>query len=226
LSFSQRAETVFALSNRYLGVRGTLDEGRPAHAPGTFINGFYESWPVRHPGQAFGLATTGQTIVLAPNATILQLYVDDEPLFLPVAQLPHHLPAVLDRRSGTLDRDLVWSTAAGKHVHLPRQWESLEFTLRVQDRRLRIALTHTEECCRLDEGEPLQVTIRGQFTVITADHPTVLPGAPRTGMAPAAITSRPSSESQRSGPDKAVARPPRHFLRSEDRCSVEAGLET
>lgn len=33
-------ETLFAVGNGYLGMRGTPGEGRPAHAHGTFINGF------------------------------------------------------------------------------------------------------------------------------------------------------------------------------------------
>jgi alpha,alpha-trehalose phosphorylase len=40
------AETMFALSNGYLGIRGTPDEGRPAREPGVFLNGFYELRPI------------------------------------------------------------------------------------------------------------------------------------------------------------------------------------
>ena len=113
--FRDRAETAFSLSNGYLGVRGTYEEGRPALSPGTFVNGFHETWPIRHPEQAFGLATTGQTIVNVPDVTMLKLYVDDEPLFLPVANIREYR-RVLDMRAGTLTRELQWSTASGKHV--------------------------------------------------------------------------------------------------------------
>ena len=58
-----RAETVFALSNGYLGIRGTMEEGRPVVGPGTFVNGFHATWPINHPPEAFGLARTGQTMV-------------------------------------------------------------------------------------------------------------------------------------------------------------------
>ncbi|HET6966447.1 MAG TPA: glycoside hydrolase family 65 protein, partial [Acidimicrobiales bacterium] len=112
-----RAETVFALSNGYLGVRGTFDEGRPAHSMGTFINGFYESWPIQHPEEAFGLTASGQTMVAAPDATVFQLYVDDEPFLLPVANCRDYSRR-LDMQAGTLTRDLVWSTPAGKHVRI------------------------------------------------------------------------------------------------------------
>ena len=122
-----RAETAFALANGYLGVRGTADEGRPALAPGTFVNGFHETWPIVHPEEGYGLAQTGQTMVSVPDATGLKLYVDDEPLFLPVARMQSY-QRVLDLRAGTLTRDLVWSTAAGKHVRIRSvRLVSLEF---------------------------------------------------------------------------------------------------
>src|SRR5688572_11938334 len=83
----ERGETVFALSNGFLGVRGTYEEGRPALEPGTFVNGFHETWPILHAEDAYGLATTGQTMVNVPDATIIKLFVDDEPLYLPTARL-------------------------------------------------------------------------------------------------------------------------------------------
>ena len=82
-----RTETVFALANGYLGLRGGFDEGRPAASPGTFVAGFHEDWQIVYPEEAYGLARVGQTIVNAPDATILKLDVDDEPLFVPVARL-------------------------------------------------------------------------------------------------------------------------------------------
>jgi alpha,alpha-trehalose phosphorylase len=113
--FSHRAETAFALSNGYVGIRGTFEEGRPAHVPGTFINGLHETWPILHMEDAYGLARMGQTIVTVPDASILRLYVDDEPLYVPTARLRGYA-RVLDMRGGTLTRELEWSTAAGKHV--------------------------------------------------------------------------------------------------------------
>jgi alpha,alpha-trehalose phosphorylase len=110
-----RAETAFSLANGYVGIRGTFDEGRPSLSAGTFVNGFHETWPIVHAEEAFGLARTGQTIVNVPDATVIRLYVDDEPLFVPTARLRRY-ERVLDMRAGTLSRELEWSTAAGKHV--------------------------------------------------------------------------------------------------------------
>ena len=72
-------ETLFALSNGYLGIRGTFDEGTPVFQKGTLVNGFHETWPIVYPEPAHGYASTGQTIVNTPDGTLIRLYVDDEP---------------------------------------------------------------------------------------------------------------------------------------------------
>ena len=108
-------ETLFAVGNGYLGMRGNPPEGRDAHAHGTFVNGLHETWPIRHAEAAFGFARTGQTMVNAPDAKVMKLYVDDEPLNVAQADLEHY-ERVLDMREGVLRRTLVWRTPAGKRV--------------------------------------------------------------------------------------------------------------
>ena len=71
-----------------LGIRGTFEEGEPAYRHGTFINGFFETWEIPYGERAFGFATTGQTIVNVPDATVIRLYVDDEPFDLASADPP------------------------------------------------------------------------------------------------------------------------------------------
>ena len=111
------AETIFALSNGYFGLRGTFEEGRPAVQAGAFVNGFHETWPIIHAEEAYGFARTGQTIVNVPDPTVLKLYVDDEPLFLPTARLIDYRRE-LDFRDGVLKRGLTWASPAGKHVRV------------------------------------------------------------------------------------------------------------
>ncbi|HWC28184.1 MAG TPA: hypothetical protein VG474_16460, partial [Solirubrobacteraceae bacterium] len=40
------AESLFAVANGYMGIRGTHDEGLPSHDPGFFLNGLHETWPI------------------------------------------------------------------------------------------------------------------------------------------------------------------------------------
>jgi alpha,alpha-trehalose phosphorylase len=113
--FADRAETVFAIANGYLGIRGMVEDGRPTYSPGTFIAGFHETWPIVHAEEAYGLAQVGQTVVNVPDATVMELFVDDEPLFFGTSRLRDY-SRVLDMRDGVLTRRLTWSTPSGKHV--------------------------------------------------------------------------------------------------------------
>ncbi|HWJ53346.1 MAG TPA: glycoside hydrolase family 65 protein, partial [Propionibacteriaceae bacterium] len=108
-------ESLFAVGNGYLGLRGNVEEGRETHTHGTFINGFHEIWPIRHAEEAFGFARTGQTIVNVPDNKTMKLYVDDEPMLLSVADLESY-DRSLDFRDGVLRRDIVWRTPGGKRV--------------------------------------------------------------------------------------------------------------
>ncbi|WP_420450696.1 glycoside hydrolase family 65 protein [Ilumatobacter sp.] len=110
-------ETLFGVGNGYLGMRANPEEGRDAHSHGTFVNGFHETWEIQHAENAFGFAKVGQTIVNVPDAKLIKLYVDDEPLLLANADLISYERSV-DFRSGTLTRDLVWRTPGGKRVHV------------------------------------------------------------------------------------------------------------
>ena len=93
-----QTETFFSLSNGYFGMRGGFEEGHPSHEHGTFVNGFYESWPIVYGEEAHGFATTGQTIVNLPDPKIIGLYVDDERLYLARANL-EHFERALDMRA-------------------------------------------------------------------------------------------------------------------------------
>ena len=112
-----QTETFFALANGYLGMRGGFEEGSPVHQDGTFVNGFYESWPIDYPEEAFGLAKTGQTMVSVTDSKIIKLYVDDEPFYLPTAMILLFERA-LNMKDGTLDREILWETPSGKHVSI------------------------------------------------------------------------------------------------------------
>jgi alpha,alpha-trehalose phosphorylase len=108
-------ESLFAVGNGYLGLRGNVEEGRETHTHGTFINGFHEIWPIRHAEEAFGFARTGQTIVNVPDNKTMKLYVDDEPMLLSVADLDEY-ERTLDFRDGVLRRNIIWRTPGGKRV--------------------------------------------------------------------------------------------------------------
>jgi alpha,alpha-trehalose phosphorylase len=142
-------ESVFAVANGYLGLRGTFEEGAPAHDPGVLLNGFHETWPIVYPEDAYGLARTGQTIVNAPDGTILRLDVDGEPLNLATARVLRYA-RVLDLRAGVLRREVEWETASGARLVLrtrrlasldDRHLAALDYELEALDGSVSIAVS-------------------------------------------------------------------------------------
>jgi alpha,alpha-trehalose phosphorylase len=58
--------------------------------------------------------------------------------------------------------------------HLPSRFRSLGFSLRFQDRQLRVRVDHAQERFELTEGDPLDVTIRGRTYHLTVGSPVEL----------------------------------------------------
>ncbi len=110
-------ETLFSIANGYIGMRANPAEGREAHSHGTYVNGFHETWEIQHAENAFGFAKVGQTVVNAPDAKLMKLYVDDEPLLLIRADLDEYERSI-DFRSGLFERAVIWRTPSGKRVRV------------------------------------------------------------------------------------------------------------
>ncbi len=112
---SAQMESVFAVANGYLGVRGTPEEGVPAHETGAALNGFYESWPIEYPEDAYGLARIGQTIVQAPDPSVIRLFVDGVQFDLAGPDLLR-FKRTLDMRRGVLTREVELATPRGHRL--------------------------------------------------------------------------------------------------------------
>jgi alpha,alpha-trehalose phosphorylase len=115
--FLAQSETMSALGNGYLGMRGCPEEGGPSGENCTLINGFYESWPIVYPEGAYGFAKTGQAILDVTDTKIIKLFIDDEPFWLPDARLLSY-DRRLNMKCGTLDREILWETPTGKRVSI------------------------------------------------------------------------------------------------------------
>jgi alpha,alpha-trehalose phosphorylase len=113
--FMAQLETMLALGNGYLGMRGCPEEGGPNAENSTLINGFHETRPIVYGEEAYGFAKTGQRILNVVDCKIIKLFVDDEPFWLPTANLLSY-DRRLNMKSGTLDRHILWRTPAGKEV--------------------------------------------------------------------------------------------------------------
>ena len=66
------AETLFALGNGTIGLRGTHEEAflgaQGSSQEGNYLNGFYESETIHYPEAAYGLAKKNQFMLNVPNA--------------------------------------------------------------------------------------------------------------------------------------------------------------
>jgi alpha,alpha-trehalose phosphorylase len=110
-----QTESIFALSNGHIGLRGNLDEGEPAAASGTFLNAFYEIRPLPYAEAAYGNPEDGQTMINVTDGKLIRLLVDDEPLDIRYGRLDRH-ERVLDLREGVLRREAQWTSPAGQAV--------------------------------------------------------------------------------------------------------------
>ncbi|HWX96967.1 MAG TPA: glycoside hydrolase family 65 protein [Solirubrobacteraceae bacterium] len=112
-----QTESVFALANGHIGLRGNLDEGEPYGLPGTYLAGFYEVRPLPYAEPGYGNPEDGQTLINVTNGKIMRLLVEDEPLDIRYGELRSH-ERVLDLRAGVLRRTLDWVSPAGRSVRI------------------------------------------------------------------------------------------------------------
>src|ERR687895_362752 len=112
-----QVESVFALSNGHIGMRGNLDEGEPHAMPGTYLNSFYERRPLPYAEGGYGYPESGQTIINVTNGKLIRLLVEDEPFDLRYGRLHRH-GRVLDMRGGTWARDVEGESPAGRVVQV------------------------------------------------------------------------------------------------------------
>jgi alpha,alpha-trehalose phosphorylase len=112
-----QTESVFALANGHLGLRGNLDEGEPFGLPGTYLAGFYEVRPLPYAEAGYGYPEDGQTVVNVTNGKLIRLLVEDEPFDIRYGQLRSH-ERVLDLRAGVLRRTAEWISPTERSVRV------------------------------------------------------------------------------------------------------------
>ena len=112
-----QSESLFALANGHLGLRGNLEEGDPHGLPGTYLNGLFESRPLPYAEAGYGYPEAGQTVINVTNGKIVRMLVDDEPFDVRYGTLRSH-ERVLDLRAGVLRRKVEWVSPAGQAIRV------------------------------------------------------------------------------------------------------------
>ncbi len=149
-----QSESVFALSNGHIGLRGNLDEGDPHGLPGTYLNSLYEVRPLPYAEAGYGYPDSGQTIINVTNGKIIRLLVDDEPFDVRYGTLHSHVRR-LDLRAGTLTREVEWSSPAGQRVRV-RSERMVSLSQRAV-----VAIKYTVE--PVDCDGPLRVVVQSEL---------------------------------------------------------------
>lgn len=111
------AESIFALSNGHLGLRGNLEEGEPTGCPGTYLNSVFEFRPLPYAEASYGNPESGQTVINVTNGKVIRLLVDDEPFDVRYGELVSH-ERTLDLRAGCLHRSAEWTSPAGQRIRI------------------------------------------------------------------------------------------------------------
>jgi alpha,alpha-trehalose phosphorylase len=112
-----QTESIFALSNGHIGLRGNLDEGEPHATPGTYLNGFFEQLPLPYAERGYGNPDQGQTLIDVTNGKFIRLLVDDQPFDIRYGTVHRH-ERVLDLRAGVLRRVVEWTSPGGQAVRI------------------------------------------------------------------------------------------------------------
>ena len=116
-----RNETTFALSNGYIGTRGTFEEAYPfdidTGLEGNFVNGFYESEHIRYGEANFGSPLLSQSLLNLPNLKETRVLLDGE-LFSMKEGSVEEYKRTLHMKEGVLERTLVWTSPKGKKTKI------------------------------------------------------------------------------------------------------------
>src|SRR5450631_1040187 len=110
-----QSESMFALANGNIGLRGNLDEGEPRAQPGTYLNGFFESWRLPYAETGYGHPEAGQKVVNVTNGKIFRLLVADEPFDVRRGRVMAY-ERELDLRAGVLRRRVTWRSPGHRTV--------------------------------------------------------------------------------------------------------------
>jgi alpha,alpha-trehalose phosphorylase len=148
LNLLAQSESVFALSNGHIGLRGNLDEGEPYGLPGTYLNSLYEVRPLPYAEAGYGFPEQGQTVINVTNGKVIRLLVNDEPFDIRYGSVQSHT-RTLDLRAGTLTRTVVWTSPAGHTVQVEsvrlvsltqRAVAAIKYTVKPVDETLRLVV--------------------------------------------------------------------------------------
>ncbi|MDR7276877.1 glycoside hydrolase family 65 protein [Catenuloplanes atrovinosus] len=194
----RQRESVFALANGHIGLRGNLDEPELCGMPGTYLNSLYEERDVSYPEAGYAFPERTQTVVDAPNAKPVTLTVGGERFDVRTGTVRRH-ERVLDLRRGTLVREVEWTSPAGVDVWLRSERlvsfarpsvAAFRWTVRA-DAPLRVEsdLRVNEEPPEARDDPRASAVIRAPFEPVAHDRDVLVHRTRRSGITVAAAVA-------------------------------------
>lgn len=118
--FNHRSESIFALGNGYLGMRGTFEEGLPEHipsTPGIYINGIYETEPIIYGEFMANQPQEYQTMINITDWQGIKILTQHEEFSMVQGKVEAY-SRTLDLKEGVLRRELIWTSPSGRRTKI------------------------------------------------------------------------------------------------------------
>lgn len=117
------AESLLFNGNGQIGVRNTLEEQNYSHFISnrhTYINGFYDTYPIVYPEQYFGASTTGEQMLPVIDGSLTKVIINDIEVDVTVQDISNHT-RYLDLEAGITGRSYVVCDSDGNKTKINYQ---------------------------------------------------------------------------------------------------------
>ncbi len=149
-------ETVCALGNGYLGVRGAPEDGHPASTPATLMAGVFDAAPGGVP-----------ELVVAPNWLGMRVLIDGEEFGMASGGVLD-FRRTLDMRDGVLEREVRWRDGRGRTTRLT--WRRIVSMADVHAAAISLSIEAEDHDC----GIVVDLTLDGNVSDAKAAHLDVI----------------------------------------------------
>lgn len=184
-----RDETLFALANGTLGVRGALEEG-DSTSDGTFLSSVFEQNPIHYHERFPGFTRSTDTRVPVAEGKHIRLRLGDRPLRLAEADWLD-FERTLDLAAGALDRRLRLKTAEGHTLEITarrvvplaeRALLAIRFEVASIDYAGPLTLVSSIETGRqaIEQGDDPRIGVHGGKDLLVSDEHADADGAQLT----------------------------------------------
>ena len=107
-----RYESLYAIGNGHIGARGYHLDHVIVHHPAVYMNGLYETSPIRYPEDAYGFARVNQTMVELPDVRQFTVFIGSQRVSVDTA-VPGSYKRELDFTSGLFSYQYHWENGSG-----------------------------------------------------------------------------------------------------------------